>query len=610
MSQEVTDITEIADPEALSGFEKRVVNAVNTDEAWDLLERFAELERVTGTEDERLAAEYIIDRLEAHDISYERYDPALYISQPIDASLRDLDRDFEASPIKTVAFSATDTVEAPVTYVGSAEASDVGSEATDSEQYHAQSIDQPYQDVDDLSGQIALTAAGSLSIRAARILEEAGAEGVIAIHEHEREPHSGIATSVWGGAPPLDEKDRIPDVPIANVRKLDGEKLKRWAGSDAGLEVEFSTETNTDWMDCPIVVAEIEAPTETDDFALLHAHYDSWAVGITDNATGDAGLLELARVFNDRSDGLARNLRVAWWPGHSTGRYAGSTWYVDEFAHELVEHCVAHVNMDSPGAKGSREYVDMACWMPDAHGTVAGAIEDVTGAPYEENRPRRAGDYSFNNLGLTGCFTLSSNIPADVRELMDWHPVGGCGGNADAWHVSTDTIDKAGDDELLRDIRMYSVLLARLLASDVIPLDQVRNVRRHQEIVGGYDDVAGDGFDFGPTLEALADLEADLESFYEAVDAGDIDATTANDVIKRVGRTLTRLNFTSEGQFEQDPAHSRPAYPRFSAASRLPDLDVDSDERRFCQLQLKRAQNEVVYELRQLQSRIPTENIP
>ncbi|MDY6818136.1 MAG: M28 family peptidase [Halobacteriales archaeon] len=598
--------TEISNRAALDTFEEQIVDAVNTDEAWDLLERFADLERVTGTEDERLAAEYIIDRLEANDISYERYDPELYISQPIDATLRDLDRGFEAGPIKTVAFSATATVQAPVTYVGTAEASDVGSEATDSEQYHAQSIDQPYRDVDDLSGQIALTAAGSLSIRAARILEDAGAEGVIAIHEHEREPHSGIATSVWGGAPPLDEKDRIPGIPIVNVRKLDGEKLKTWAQSEDGLEVELSTETNTGWMECPIVVAEIEAGSaQTEDFALLHAHYDSWAVGITDNATGDAGLLELARVFNEHRDGLTRNLRVAWWPGHSTGRYAGSTWYVDEFAHDLVDHCIAHVNMDSPGAKGSREYVDMACWMPDAHETVAGAIEDVTGAPYEENRPRRAGDYSFNNLGLTGCFTLSSNIPGEVRELMDWHPVGGCGGNADAWHVSTDTIDKAGDMELLRDIRMYSVLLTRLLTAEVIPLNHVRNVQRHQEIVSGYDELIGDAFDFGPTLAALDDLETDLEAFYDAVEAGEVDPTVANDVIKRVGRTLTRLNFTSEGQFEQDPAHSRPAYPRFGVASRLAELDENTDDYRFCQVQLKRAQNEVVYELRRAREQLP-----
>ena len=30
---------------------------------------------------------------------------------------------------------------------------------------------------------------------------------------------------------------------------------------------------------------------------LLHGHYDSWDVGVGDNATGNATLLEIARVL-------------------------------------------------------------------------------------------------------------------------------------------------------------------------------------------------------------------------------------------------------------------------------------------------------------------------
>jgi len=110
-------------------------------------------------------------------------------------------------------------------------------------------------------------------------------------------------------------------------------------------------------------VAEIEgeADPDNDDFALLHGHYDSWYVGITDNATGDAGLLEAARVFEEHSDELERSLRVAWWPGYSTGRYAGSTWHADEFGQELAKNCVAQVNVDSPSAKDATEYNDMSC---------------------------------------------------------------------------------------------------------------------------------------------------------------------------------------------------------------------------------------------------------
>jgi hypothetical protein len=243
--------------------------------------------------------------------------------------------------------------------------------------------------------------------------------------------------------------------------------------------------------------------------------------------------------------------------------------------------------------------------MPEMHGVVGSAIEDVTGAPYEENRPRRAGDYSFNNLGLSGAFTLSSNIPAHVRDTMRWYPVGGCGGNADAWHLSTDTLEKAGKPELVRDIRMYAVLLSRLLTADVLPHDHRRNLDRHRSVVEEYDDMAGDGFDFGPTLDALADLADAVDEFYDAVEDGAIEPSTANETIKALSRTLTRLNFTSEGQFEQDPAYSRPPYPRYEATARFDEFDEDDDEYRFLRVQLRRAQNDAVHELRRARERLP-----
>ena len=589
----------------LDPYESRLTESVSIDEPWALLEEFSDLERVSGTEDERRAAEYLTARLDAFGIAYERYDPELYISQPHSASIRVDDGVFEPGPVKTVAFSATREVTGELVYVGEAEQSDVGNDKDN--QYHAVNVTRPYTDVGDLSGKIALTAAGSLSIRATRVLEEKGAAGVIAIHENEREPHDGIATSVWGGAPPYDEKERIPDLPIANVTRTDGDELRSYAEAYEPHEVTLETDVTTDWMACPVVEARVEAgdTSSNDDFVLLHGHYDSWAVGIADNATGDAGLLELARVFDKHTDDLQRDLRVCWWPGHSTGRYAGSTWYADEFAMDLVENCVAHVDMDSPGAKGSTEYVDMACWMPEMHGIVSGAIEDATGAPYSENRPRRAGDYSFNNLGLSGAFTLSSNIPADVRETMRWHTVGGCGGNADAWHLSTDTLDKAGKPELVRDIEMYAVLLSRLLRADVLPHDHARNVERHRSIVADYDDLAGDAFDFGPTLDALDEVAEAVEEFYDAIETDEIDPKTANETIKTLSRTLTRLNFVTEGQFEQDPAYNRPPYPRYKNTSLFEAYDEGDDEYRFLQVELRRAQNDAVFELSRLRDQLP-----
>lgn len=578
----------IADSEALSDFERSLVDDISVDEPWALLEEFSDLNRLSGTEEEVKAAEYILDRLDAFGVDANRYDPDLYISQPHDADIRTLNKEFEPGPVKTVSFSESTTVQGDVEYVGEVETGLLAEGAAG---------EGAFADVGDLSGKIALTAAGSLSIRATSILEDKGAIGVVAIHEHDREPHNGIATPVWGGAPRLDETEKIPGIPVVNVNNPDGETLKDWALAEEGLELELETDLTTDWMECPLVEARVEGGnSESDDFVLLHGHYDSWYVGITDNATGDAGLLELARVFEKHSDDLDRDIRIAWWPAHSTGRYAGSTWYADEFAHELDENCVAQVNMDSPGAKDATDYTDMSCWTPEAHGLVGDAIDDVTGAPYEEHFPHRAGDYSFDNLGITGFFMLSSNIPTAEREERGFHEVGGCGGNSDAWHVSTDTLDKAGEDELVRDIRLYAVSVARVLNADVLPFDHARNAAAILDAVEGYDEDAGDHFDFSPAIEALEALETDLEEFYDAVEAGDVSAAKANETIKQLSRILTRVNLVSEGQFEQDPAVGRQPVPRLAPAAKFEALE--GDDVKFLQTQLKREQNAVVAEVR------------
>ncbi|SDN14754.1 Peptidase family M28 [Halogranum gelatinilyticum] len=591
----------IANESALSGLERRVADEIDDEEPWALLERFADLERVSGSDDEVAAAEYIIDRLEAFDIEYERYDPELYLSLPHDASVTAVDRDFEGSFVKTVSFSADRTVTGPVEYVGSAGPSFLDDPDPD------EIPSEPYADVGDLAGKVALTAAGSLSIRATRMLEDKGAEAVVAIHQHEREPHNGIATPIWGAVPELGEQDLIPDIPIVHVTKPDGAQLREWAESDDGVTVEVSTDLTTGWFECPLVVAEIgPSDADTEEFVLLHGHYDSWHVGITDNATGDAGLLELARVLDGHADELQRNLRIAWWPGHSTGRYAGSTWYADAFGLDLARNCVAHVNMDSPGAKDATEYADMSCWTPEAHGLVTDAIDDVTGARSQERFPFRAGDYSFDNLGITGFFMLSSNIPADVRDERGYHTVGGCGGNSDAWHLTTDTLDTAGREELVRDIRVYAVSLLRVLTADVLPFDHGRNAAKIHSAVQRYDDAAGDRFDFSPTLETLTRLTTEIEAFETAVSSGDVDPTVANRTITELSRVLTRLNLVKAGQFEQDPAVSRQPVPRYAPAEQFDTGTLDSDERRFLARQLQREQNSVVYEIEQLLEKIPT----
>ena len=71
------------------------------------------------------------------------------------------------------------------------------------------------------------------------------------------------------------------------------------------------------------------------------------------------------RITSGRKLFSRRSVRIAWWPGHSTGRYAGSTWFADKFAIDLDENCVLQVNCDSPGCRWATLYKDIS-WMSES----------------------------------------------------------------------------------------------------------------------------------------------------------------------------------------------------------------------------------------------------
>ena len=633
------------DEPALTGVERELSDAVSADEPWSLVEQFADLERVSGSADERRAAELITERLDSFGVEYVRHDPELRLSIPEAATLTADGESFDA--VKTVAFGGG-TATGPIVAVDEptadpADADDAGStddagdagstddagdagstddagdagstddageaggaddtaDATDADDDGDDLLGADLGELPDVEGKIALLS-GVLPIEAIERLEAAGAAGVIVQHPHEREPHEGIATPVWGGAETPRSGVSPPAIPILTVAAPVGRKLRATEPTTA----EVTAETTDGWFECPLVHARIipdesagdESGSETapdawadrdEEFVLLHGHYDSWHVGVADNATGDAALLELARVFERHSHALERELWVCWWPGHSTGRYAGSTWFADTHATAIRERCVTQVNVDSPGSVDATEFEDMVVWMPEADALCRNAIEDVCGKDATENRPPRAGDYSFDNLGVTGAFMLSSNIPREVREARGYHTVGGCGGHSDAWHLTTDTLDKADPDVLVRDIRVYAVTLARLLSGDVLPLEYDRTLTAHAETVAAYDRASA--FDLGPVRAAIDRTQTAVEEFYGAVERGEIDPATANATLRAIGRPLVRVNFTTEGAFDHDPAYDRPPYPGLELATELDEMA--DHERRRTEVDLRRQRNRAV----------------
>lgn len=576
------------DPDA----EAALLSSLALDEARALLDKFSTLVRESGSRDEWTAARYLAARLRSFGVPHVLHEPELFLSVPKRAELEVRAPAAGTIRAKTPAFSVSTgrrTVRGPLVHVPSGYAAGVGS-LFDS-RVRAQGAD--------VRGKIALTE-GFATPKKVADLQALGARALVFISPGTS-IHEGICTTIWG-APDLDSIGRLPAVPVVSISRPDGEALA--AQAQAGpVEVAVRTKLDLGWKRCPVLVAEIPGADDPDRFVLVHGHLDSWHAGIGDNATGDAALLELARVCWAQRRHLQRTLRVAWWPGHSTGRYAGSTWYADTFAAELDERCIAQVNIDSPGCRWATEYSGIS-WMSEAEAFGVGAIRDAVGRPAQGERPHQAGDYSFNNIGLTSFFMLLSTMPDDLRAQKGYYAVGGCGANIQ-WHTEDDTMEIADLTVLERDLRVYATALLRVLNAPVHPFDFRAVAGEFGRTLAAYQAQAGEAFDLSPARAAVEDLRADLDEFYRRADefrgrpVGDEDARRACAVIRALARILVPINFTRDGRFRHDPAVPVPPLPDLAPAADLAGQAPGSHEARVIAASLVRGQNRLLAAVRQ-----------
>ncbi len=570
-----------ADPLAALGVPAAMMDAVSLDAPWALVEAFATMPRWKPA-DVATAAHDIAARLKALGVPVTLHEADLYLSIPFSASVEAGGETFRAKP-PSYARDCREGLTAPLAYVPATVSQSINT------LFH-KSQDEAASSEDRIRGRIVVSEGFSFP---GKILEfeQKGALGVIAINPGA-DAHWGICTSIWG-TPDLDDLPRKPTIPVAAVNNPDGAKLIALAR--AGGSATLRTEMEEGWYRSLIPEVTIPGATEPDRFVLVHGHYDSWDVGVGDNATGDATLLELARVLWTHRDGLKRSVKIAWWPGHSTGRYAGSTWYADRFAIELDEQCVAQVNCDSPGCRWASTFNDLSL-TAETEGHVARAVRAVTGLGISPERPHRAGDYAFNNIGLSSFLMLSSTMPEALRREKGYYVVGGCGGNI-AWHTEHDLIEIADRDNLLRDIRVYLAAVVGVANAEVLPFDWRAIAAEFAETIARRQKAAGDLADLSPAADAASALAAALEAFHAALDAGRIDAARANAVIQRLARILVPVNHAVAPRFRHDPALPVAPLPALAVCEELAGHGPETVG--FAQTQALRGRNRVVAALRE-----------
>jgi hypothetical protein len=567
--------------------EQTILDGISLAVPWRAVEKLGTLVRTSGSAQEREGLNHIIGELKAAGVAYTLHEPECFISVPLAATVRVDEPSGKSFRAKTVAMSHSTNgqeISGELVYVPSGGGrGDFFSAGVDLQQV-------------DVRGKVILSE-GMAAPGKVRDAMEAGALAGIFINPGTY-IHEGICTTIWG-APDLDSNARQPTIPAINVNNPDGQELIALA--KRGGRVALSTTLEVGWKPIPVLVAEIPGSQAPDEHVLLHGHLDGWHYGVADNATGCATMLEIARVMQANRDKLARTLKVAWWSGHSHGRYAGSTWYADNFAIDLARGCVAQINCDSPGARWAETFNHLCC-MSEAEPFVDTVIRETTGITPEPSRPPRAGDYSFNSIGITSFYMLGSTMSEEKRAEQGFYPVGGCGGNIQ-WHTEDDTMEIADRDNLLRDIKMYAASALRVLNAPLHPFDWRAATAAFHKRLTDYQEAAGGEFDFGPSFTALQQFDEALNRFYrtapDATSADDSAAKRFNFAQRRLGRLLVRVNYSRMPEFWHDPAVNVPALPDLAPALTMPSARQDTHQRGILRTHLTRGQNRLVWTLEQ-----------
>jgi hypothetical protein len=549
--------------------------AVSRQAAWQHVEELSSIDRTSATEGDYQAVRYVEQQLEAHGIPFTTHEFDSYISWPGQATLELLSPEVRSVEVKSHAFSGNTPEGGVIAELASVE----GGEAVD------------YRGID-VRGKIVLLRGPLGLIMPEKVFnaQRHGAAGIVMIAGEHIEHTSGhlhemIVTPIWG-TPEAGDLSDIPQIPAVSIKYTDGMMLKSLL-EDQPVRVRLQAGSDTAWRKLKLPVASIQAPAaspEGDDFVLLSGHLDSWYLGTTDNATGDAVLLELARVLHDKRAGLRRSVRIAWWPGHSTGRYSGSTWYADHFWAELDQHCVAVCIVDSPGVRGAT--VQRLKSMDELRDFNLGKLRDLDQEDVSLLFPGKNGDQSFWGIGVSA-MALNSELTQDHEDRA---PVGGCGGGW-WWHTPTDTIDKGDADVLARDTWVIGSVIAGLASVPLLPFRFDQTLAAFARHLATWQEKAGTRFDLGPVMEhteALRIRVADLQDRLNTVPEKRLAAV--NRSLMRLDRILNPVLYTRVGRFGQDRAVPHPFVP---GLQEIDELEGAGDREGFLRTRLVRERNRI-----------------
>lgn len=541
------------------------LSSLSIDNMMRHLKVIASYERHAGTEQERLAFNYIRDVIQnlGCEVNYSTH--SAYISIPVGSTLI-----INNQPMRSRTHSMS---------------VDTGPEGVESEVVYCDSINTNQN----LKGKIIAMPGRAVYSRLAEA-QKVGALGMIFIQE---EPVRECIPSASWGSPTPEDRQYLPTIPLVSVARKDWNTLTATENVQP-ICARIITSMDAGWRQIPILVAEVKALQPTEKFVMLSGHVDSWYYGAIDNGTANAMQLEIARIAIEQIKTLRVNLRIVFFSGHSQGRYAGSAWYIDANWLDLHNNCIVNVNADSIGGRGATD-ITRGAMMAETKPLAASIIKAQTGIDFVGTRYLRNADQSFWIAGVSSAFASFSKQPyiSDENGKLTLGK-----GNSDLgwwWHTEDDTIDKVDPDVWLRDAKVFTAFLFTFLTEDVYPLDFRKTAQEIDSALHAWQEKANKRFDLSDCLYLSEQLQADLVNFYES----ESDVAQKNECLLRLGRLLIPLNFTTGNIYQNDPALSYPKVPALALIDDLILTENGTEQSTQIILTLQRKKNYVLHSLDQ-----------
>jgi len=389
-----------------------------------------------------------------------------------------------------------------------------------------------------------------------RIATVNGAIGLILINWGDDDNPSvpqGTVKPVWGN-PTVDDIHLMPNLPAVGIPRLHGVPLRELCATGP-VRARIVADADRLWKTLHQPHARLGAGLGNH-FLLLADHMDSWGGGATDNTSGNAVTLEIARVLANRTGELRRDIQVAFWQAHENGIMEGSTWFVDRYWDEIDRGQIGYINIDSPGMKHATQYE--ATLSPEFWTMHEEVMQAALGYVTTPRRLEKTGDQSFFGVGVPA---ISGRMEFS-KELLDrWH-----GAILGPWYQSADdTMEVADKAVLAQDLRISMAYAWTIATRPVLPYDFRNNARILRETLEGYAAATDRTLGLDVTIDlarvfeqkaaALYQRAAALQQRFEGGASGgslDDEAEALNDTMRQISRTVIPVLGSVVGRYGQD----------------------------------------------------------